>query len=170
MPRNGPSALLLAWALHDVEEAMAFPVACERAADATGVEQLRMDHRQSWVAVGLMGVLVAAACRAGATRGGGSRLYRAVVAGLGAHVVSHVGASVAQRGYTPGVVTALPVMLPGAALARRELAREGTPLRPADYVRGAALLVPAALVCHLVARLVPTARRRPAGTDVRRSR
>ena len=64
---------------------MAFPVACERAANATGVEVLRMDHRQSWVAVGLMGVLVAAACRAGRGLGGRSRLYRAVVAGLEAH-------------------------------------------------------------------------------------
>ncbi|QIK83892.1 HXXEE domain-containing protein [Sanguibacter sp. HDW7] len=170
MPRNGPSALLLAWALHDVEEAMAFPVACERAADATGVEHLRTDHRQSWIAVGLMGVLVAAACRAGAAHGGGSRVYRAVVAGLGAHVVTHVGASAAQRAYTPGIVTALPIMLPGAAVARRELAREGTPLCPADYVRGAALLVPAALACHILARLVPASRRRPAAADVRRWR
>lgn len=139
---------------------MAFPVACERAADATGVEALRMDHRQSWVAVGLMGVLVAAACRAGRGHGGRSRLYRAVVAGLEAHVATHVGASVLQRGYTPGVATALPVMLPGATVARRELELEGTPLRAADYARGAALLVPAALVCHGLARLLPASRRR----------
>lgn len=143
---------------------MAFPVACERAADATGVEALRMDHRQSWVAVGLMGVFVAAACRAGRRRGGRSGLYRAVVAGLEAHVSTHVGASVLRRGYTPGLVTALPVMLPGATVARRELELEGTPLRVADYARGAALLVPAALACHVLARLVPASRHRSALT------
>ena len=86
---------------------MAFPVACERAADATGVEALRMAHRQSWVAVGLMGVLVAAACRAGRGLGGRSRLYRAVVAGLEAHVATHVGAFLALHFEREDVAVAL---------------------------------------------------------------
>lgn len=45
----------------------------------------------------------------------------ATVAGLEAHLGSHVGASVLQGGYTPGVATAVPVTWPGALLAKYEL-------------------------------------------------
>lgn len=52
-------------------------------------------------------------------------------------------------------VTALPVMLPGTLIARRELERNGDCLKFHDTVYGVALLLPAAVTCQLVARLIP---------------
>ena len=150
---RGPSALFVAWVIHDIEEAVAFPATCDRLADRTGIDQLRISRKQSWTAVGLMGALVLVTCGLGVRSSGRSPVYRAVVAGLEAHVVSHLGASIAQRGYTAGVATALPVMLPGALAARRELRRGGVELTVMDTVRGAALLLPAAVACQVVARL-----------------
>lgn len=154
MHARGPAHLFIAWAVHDVEEAVAFPSTCDALADQTGIDALRMDQRQSWLAVGLMGFVVALACRRGAVSNGHSRFYRAVVAGLHGHVVTHLLASVLQRRYTAGVVSALLVMLPGAESARRELRSSGAPLRRKDYAAGAALLIPAALVCQLLARIL----------------
>lgn len=156
---KGPLTLFIAWALHDVEEAVAFPGTCDRLAERSGIDGLRMDSRQSWAAVGLMGVFVAVACWRGARKQGESRLYRFVVAGLEAHVGIHLAASAIQRRYTAGVVTALPVMLPAAVIARKELMRAGVPLRMRDYAAGAVILIPAALVCHLLARAIPLQRR-----------
>lgn len=161
MSWKGPAALFAAWAIHDIEEALAFPASCDRLVDRTGVEQLRITPQQSWIAVGLMGILVAVACGRGVHTGGRPKMYRAVAAGPEAHVVTHLGASVVQRGYTAGVATALPIMLPGALVARRELYRDGVSLQFRDTVNGVVLLLPAALVCHVVARLIrkaPTAR------------
>lgn len=149
---RGPLALGIAWALHDIEEGVAFPGTARRLAEATGVEGLRIDSRGSWIAVGAMGALVAFACIRGVRTRGRSPLYRAVVAGLEAHVWSHLAASVVLRGYSAGVVTALPVMLPGALLARRDLRAGGVPLRAADYARGAGVLVPAAILCQVLGR------------------
>lgn len=151
MSWKGPTALFTAWIIHGIEEAFAFPASCDRLVDRTGVEQLRITPQQSWIAVELMGILVAVACGRAA---GKSAMFRAVVAGLEAHVVTHLGASVAQRGYTAGVATALPIMLPGALMARRELQRDGCELRFRDTVNGVALLLPAALVCQGAARLI----------------
>lgn len=157
MSWKGPIALFAAWFIHDIEEAFAFPATCDRLVDRTGVEQLRITFHQSWIAVALMGALVAVACGRGVHTGGRSKMYRAVAAGLEAHVASHLIASIAQRGYTAGVASALPVMLPGALVARRELYRDGVSLQFRDTVNGVALFLPAALVCHVVARLVRTA-------------
>jgi len=154
MRTRGPAHLFIAWAVHDIEEAVAFPGTCDALADQTGIGSLRMDRHQSWLAVGLMGTFVAVACCRGAALNTRSRLYRAIVAGLRAHVGTHLLASVMQRGYTAGVATALPVMLPGAESARRELRDLGTPLRARDYFLGAALLIPAALFCQILARVL----------------
>ena len=81
-----------------------------------------------------MGVLIGLACMRGAATGGTSRLYRAVLAGLDAHVATHVGASAMTRRYTAGVATAAAVMLPGTRAASRELTRLGIPLTWKDYV------------------------------------
>lgn len=155
MKTRGPLALLAAWALHDVEEALTFPATCDALADLTGIERLRITRGQSWAAVGLMGALVALACWRGARTNGRSTLYRATAAGLEAHVYTHIAASLAQRRYTAGAATAVPVMLPGAVVARRELKRAGQPLRSRDYMRGAAILLPAALLSQTLARRLP---------------
>ncbi|WP_145998011.1 HXXEE domain-containing protein [Brevibacterium linens] len=154
MSWKGPTELFAAWVIYDILDAFAFPASCDRLVDRTGVEQLLITPQQSLIAVGLMGILVAVACGRGVRSASKSAIYRAVVAGLEAHVVTHLGASGAQRGYTAGVATALPVMLPGALMARRELQRDGCELRFRDTVNGVALLLPAALVCQGVARLI----------------
>ncbi|MFT4226269.1 HXXEE domain-containing protein [Micropruina sp.] len=151
--RKGPRALFLAWALHDVEEAITFPATCDVLADRSGVAALRISTGQSWAAVGLMGLVIGLAAHRGVRTDGRSRFYRATVAGLHAHVATHLLASVVLRRYTAGVLTAVPVMLPGALVARRELAEAGIPLRPADYALGALLLVPAAFLSHALVRL-----------------
>ncbi|MCL6422008.1 HXXEE domain-containing protein [Brachybacterium sp. JHP9] len=158
MRARGPLMLFTAWALHDVEEALTFPDACDVLAARTGRSRLRMDARQSWTAVGAMGILVGAACLRGATSNGSSRLYRAVLAGLGAHVGTHLLASVAAHRYTPGVITAVPVMGAGAWAAAHDLEREGGGLSAADLRRGFAVLAPAVIVCHVLARLPNYAR------------
>ena len=155
MSWKGPTALLVAWVIHDLEEALAFPDSCDRLADLTGIEGLRMTPRQSWTAVGLMGILVTSACLRGVRTRGDSAIYRAVAAGLEAHVATHLGVSAVRRGYTAGVVTALPIMLPGALTARRELGRDGLRLTFRDAVHGAALLLPVALASQSVVRLMP---------------
>lgn len=160
MKLRGPALVFATWALHDVEEALAFPSTSDELAHVTGIESLRIDGRQSWTAVGIMGVFVATACFLGQKTEGRSRLYRAVLAGLEGHVYTHLVASAARRGYTAGVATAVPVMLPGAIAARRELRRAGAPLQIRDYIRGAILLIPAAALSHVLARLIPTSPRR----------
>jgi len=153
---RGPWVLGGAWVLHDIEEALTFPAGVERASRAltatVGTPAWRMSPRQSWAAVGLMGVLVGTAVGRGVATQGRSALYRAVTAGLLAHVGTHVAASAAARGYTPGVATAVPIMGAGALYASRECAAHGEPLTRRDYARGAAVLIPAALVCHALAR------------------
>lgn len=149
---KGPSVLFAAWVIHDLEEAVAFPATCGRLADRTGIARLKITPQQSWIAVGLMGLLVAAACGRGISSHGRSPLYRAVVAALEAHVATHLGASVALGGYTAGVATAMPIMFPGARMARRELPRNGSPLLLRDTIGGALLLLPAALACQIIAR------------------
>ncbi|MGO1320524.1 MAG: HXXEE domain-containing protein [Galactobacter sp.] len=154
MHARGPAHLFIAWVVHDVEEAVAFPATCGALADRSGLDALRMNQRQSWLAVGLMGVVVALGCHRGTMSNGCSRFYRAIVAGLRAHVGTHVLASLLQRRYTAGVITALPVMLPGAESARRELRDLGDPLRAKDYAAGALLLIPAALACQVLSRVL----------------
>lgn len=154
MTIRGPGVLFAAWFLHDIEEGFAFPATSNKLADRTGIDRLRVSRDQSWAAIGLMGIIIGAACWRGYRTGGRSRLYRATLAGLEAHVYTHLAASVVQRGYTAGVATALPVMLPGAIIARRELRRSRAPLRAHDVVRGVCLLIPGAVICHALARLV----------------
>ena len=150
---EGPSQLFRAWLIHDVEEALAFPSTCDDLAVLTGIAPLRITAAQSWLAVTLAGLGVRYACQRGAASKGHSRLYRGTVAGLELHVLTHVLASVARRGYTAGLVTAPLVMLPGARRARQGLAELGRPLTFPDGLRGIGFLLSLALLSHGLARL-----------------
>ncbi len=66
---HGPAALFASWALHDVEKVLTFPATADHLAEVTGIEALRMNTKQSVVAVGLVGAVVAWA----GARGGGGR-------------------------------------------------------------------------------------------------
>ncbi|WP_217134693.1 HXXEE domain-containing protein [Leucobacter chinensis] len=162
----GPTVLFAAWAIHDVEEALAFPATCDDLADRTNIDSVRIDKHQSWAAVAIMAVIVTAACWRGQKTGGRSSMYRAALAGLEAHVYTHLAASASLRRYTAGVATALPIMLPGALIARKELDRRGHPLHMGDVVRGVCLLIPSAIVSQLMARKI---RRRARGSRKSRS-
>jgi hypothetical protein len=153
VPAMATWGLLVAWAVHDAEEVATAPGWARRA-------RPRLERRLPWVppavwdrftssqahmalAVGLMGVLVAAAAADGARTGGRSPLYQFVLTGFGAHGFGHLAAAVATGGYAPGVVTSPSVVLPFAWWARRALRRAGVPQAP---VPPAALaLIPVAI-------------------------
>ena len=147
-------ALFAAWLVHDVEEAFTFPATSRLLAARLGTDRVVVSPAQSVLAIALMGVLVGAACVRGARTHGKSRLYRAVLAGLEAHVVTHIATSISFKSYTAGLITAPLVMLPGARVARAELRRGGSPLLPPDTAQGGALLFAAAIVSHLISHLV----------------
>ncbi|WP_166806336.1 HXXEE domain-containing protein [Cryobacterium serini] len=146
-------ALFAAWLVHDVEEVFTFPATSRLLAARLGTDRVVVSPAQSGLAIALMGVLVGAACVRGARTQGKSRLYRAVLAGLEAHVVTHVATSISFKSYTAGLITAPLVMLPGARVARAELLRGGSPLLPSDTVHGGVLLFAAAIVSHFISRL-----------------
>lgn len=124
-PRDGVSpavmsvvtwGLLAAFVVHDVEELLTMPRfnadlvrrAAERFPDVPDQvwDRLRIDGPQATVAIGLMGVLVGGAAARGASTGGRSPAFQAVLAGFGLHGVTHLAQSALLRRYTPGVVTA----------------------------------------------------------------
>jgi hypothetical protein len=152
----------VAWVVHDVEEALTMPATTARL--ASGLERssrpsvrllarhARTDEERAALAIALMGVLVAGATARGITTGGRSRFFQYVLAGLHGHVCTHVVLSLSLRCYTTGLFTALAVMLPYGRAARRAL-RDAQILieGPRPYVRGAAILLPAALASHVIA-------------------
>ncbi len=102
-----------------------------------------------------MGAVVAAASLRGLVTGGRSPFFQAVLAGLQAHVLSHLAVSVRLRGYSTGVVTAVLLVAPWSVWARRVLRVRGVLVegrRP--HLQGALLLVPLAVGCHALARVV----------------
>ncbi|MGO3021761.1 MAG: HXXEE domain-containing protein [Brevibacterium sp.] len=150
---RGPIMLFAAWALHDAEEALTFPATADYIADLTGIDAVRMSTKQSVAAIVVVGAGLAAASIRGVRTGGASRFYRASVAGLEAHVFTHLLSAVAARRYTAGVITVLPIMWPGAAYARRELAALGRPLTAGDWARGAPTMGAVALAAHVLVRI-----------------
>lgn len=157
--RQGPSVspvvpygLLLAWAVHDLEEVLAFerwtrtavPRLRERFPRVPGVLWQRLestDAQEFALAVGIVGVFMAAASVAGQASGGRSRYFQLMLAGFGLHAAGHVVTAVGARGYTPGVVTAPLVAAPFAAWAMRRLRAAGIweELSARDIVPGTVL-------------------------------
>ena len=155
---RGPGVLFASWVLHDIEEALAFPSTTEHLAELTGIDALRMNTKQSAAAIGLVGAVLACAGVRGAKTHGASPLYRYAVAGLEGHVFTHLMASVLLRRYTAGAITAVPVMWPGAAFARRELAAAGRPLDSAEWRYGGMVMAAVALSAHCAVRVDWSAR------------
>ncbi|OQS14780.1 hypothetical protein B0T36_11915 [Nocardia donostiensis] len=77
------------------------------------------------IAIGLVGVVMAAAAADGVRTDGRSPFFQSVVTAFGLHGFAHLALSAAARGYTPGVVTAPTVVIPYYWWARRELGRAG---------------------------------------------
>jgi hypothetical protein len=160
-----PYGLLLAWAVHDLEEVLAFGRWTR-----TAVPQLRgrfprvpdlvwkrlesADAQEFALAVAIVGVFMATASAAGQASGGRSRYFQLMLAGFGLHAVGHVAAAVGARGYTPGVVTSPLVAAPFSAWAMRRLKAAGTweKLSASDIVPGTALALAVFVGSHALAR------------------
>jgi hypothetical protein len=158
--------LLGAWSLHDLEEAITMPGWTQRAADELDRQGLavygrvvRRSRAEVWTAIGLVGIPFALAAADGARTGGRSALYQGALLGYGLHALPHIGASIARRGYTPGVATA-PLLVAGfSVLAAGELLRRRVPFHAAA---GAVTIVLGAWVplSHGIARRAVRARQR----------
>jgi hypothetical protein len=162
-----PYGLLLAWAVHDLEEVLTFerwartavPRLRERFPRVPGRVWQRLepaDAQDFALAVAIVGVFMATASAAGQASGGRSRYFQLMLAGFGLHTVSHVATAVAARGYTPGVVTAPLVAAPFAAWAMRRLKAAGIweQLSARDIVPGTALAVAVFVGSHALARVL----------------
>jgi len=89
-------------------------------------------REQVYLGIGLMGVLMAVASIDGYRTRGRSPVYQATLYGYGMHTFSHLGSAALARRYTPGVATALPVVLPFWIFAKRTLRAHGVEVRPTD--------------------------------------
>ncbi|MEV5605905.1 HXXEE domain-containing protein [Streptomyces sp. NPDC052299] len=161
--------LLAAWAANDLEE-IATMAGWHRTA------RPRLRKRLPWVpdrvwdraapsqrevnaAIGLMGVLIAAAAADGARTGGRSPFFRTVLAGFGLHGVVHLAQSAAYGGYTPGVATSPTVVIPYSLWALRRLRAADIPVGGArDAALGLALLPAAVAGAHAAARVLTRTR------------
>lgn len=138
--------LLAAWVVHDLEElvTMARWTRRHRHVPTTTTPEAA-------IAIGVVGVVVAAAAADGARTDGRSRFFQSVLAGFGLHAVTHVASSAVFRSYTPGVLTAPTVVAPFSLWAFRRLSRAGIPAKPSSR---ALLWFPVIVVgAHGIARL-----------------
>ncbi|MFE9629879.1 HXXEE domain-containing protein [Streptomyces sp. NPDC006463] len=160
-------SLLAAWTVHDLEEMATVarwsrtrvPVLRERhpqVPDPVWRSLGSVDGREFATAVGVMGIIVAAAAADGYRTGGRSAFYQASLNGFGLHGLVHVAQAAATRGYTPGVVTSPLLVVPFTLWARGRLRRAGVlrPTRARDVTRGMALAGAATAVSHAVARRI----------------
>jgi len=100
VPKQVTWGLLVAWAVHDLEELATMAPSSRRIVTRLrsrypqlpgGVwERLEVSPAHVAVAIGLMGTVMAAAAAAGARSGGRSGFYQAVLAGFGWHAVGQL--------------------------------------------------------------------------------
>ena len=150
VPAAATWGLLAAWAVHDLEELVTAPGWVERAGPRLRRrlpwvpervwDRVATDRGHTALAIGLVGLLIAAAAADGARTGGRSRLYQLVLAGFGAHAVPHVASAVITGGYPPGLLTTPTVVAPYAWWARRTLRAAGVPA--AELPAAALALIP----------------------------
>lgn len=159
--------LLAAWAVHDLEEVATMarwsrtrvPVLRERhprVPDRIWQRFASVDSREFATAVGVMGLVVAAAAADGHRTGGRSAFYQSALNGFGLHGLVHLAQCAATRGYTPGVVTSPLIVVPFTLWARGRLRRAGVlrPTRARDLVQGLGLAAAATAGSHAVARRI----------------
>ncbi|AHG88908.1 HXXEE motif-containing protein [Gemmatirosa kalamazoonensis] len=152
MPRRPPLRILAALVpLHNAEEALTFghylPAVRARVPPVLAPLAASITERQLLVALGAATVVPVAVVlwAERRPRSGGARWLALLVAAvLLVNVASHVAAAVVVlRGYSPGLVTALALNLPGCAWLLWRAARERW-VSPGAF----AALLPAAFVVH----------------------
>ena len=164
--------LLLAWAVHDLEEVLAFepwkrtalPCLRERFPRVPGLVWQRLestDAQQFTLAVAIVGLFMATASAAGQASSGRSRYFQLMLAGFGLHTFSHVATAVGAHSYTPGVVTAPLVAAPFAVWATSRLKAAGAweKFSTRDIVPGTALALAVFVGSHALARTLRNSKR-----------
>ncbi|MEU6890396.1 HXXEE domain-containing protein [Streptomyces sp. NPDC046557] len=159
--------LAVAWAAHDLEEVVtmarwsrtrvpALRARLPRVPARVWAPFTDVDGREFATAVGLVGLVVAAAAADGQRTGGRSAFYQASLNGFGLHGLVHLAQSAATRGYTPGVVTSPLIVIPFTLWARGRLRRAGVlrPGRARDVAFGLGLAGAATAAAHAVARRI----------------
>ncbi|WP_411968133.1 HXXEE domain-containing protein [Haloferax sp. YSSS75] len=120
--------LPISWVVHDVEEILTIEPWSRRwtrridgQTSGFGVQKrlvavLASTRRQYTLAVGLVGCIVVGATIAGTLdpTGVGLVVYLTILGGYFLHAFVHLGQSALLRGYTPGVVTAVLVVVPSS--------------------------------------------------------
>ena len=150
--------LFAAWLVHDIEEALTMPAWTSRQPSTFGGRRLpipELSPLQVRVAIGTAGFLVAVASEVGRRSGGRSRFYQTGLAAFGWHSVTHLATSVVTRGYSPGVATVMPVVVPFSVAARRALKNCGIAIPDRDLAAGAVTTFVATLaVSHGMGHLI----------------
>jgi hypothetical protein len=169
--------LLAAWTIHDLEEVLTFGHFTRTAVPRLR-ERLPTVPERVWrrlesttpgeftAAVGIVGLLMAAASAAGQASGGRSKYFQLMLAGFGLHTIGHVKSAVATRGYTPGLVTSPIVAAPFAFWAIRRLKQADVwqPITADDALPGTALALAVFTGSHTLARSLNRVRREPQQT------
>lgn len=169
VPLTVTAGLFVAWLLHDLEELATLPGWAGRHREqlrrtlpgvpASTWDRLDVSRRHTTAAIGLMGVLVAAASADGVWTGGRSTVYQAFLDGFGWHALSHLAQSAVTRTYTPGVLTSPVIVAPFAIWARGRLRRAGVPVAaPGRSLRALMLLPPMLAIVHQGATAMERAR------------
>ncbi|MBW4720200.1 HXXEE domain-containing protein [Saccharothrix obliqua] len=154
--KNVTWGLLAAWVVHDLEELLTMPGWTRRHPVVPTTTPA-----QAAIAIGAVGAVVAAASAAGARTGGRSPFFQSVLTGFGLHSITHLAATAAHRGYTPGVATTPIVVIPFSAWALRRLRRAGVAGNPSP---SALLWFPITVgAAHGLARLATRVRQNTAG-------
>ena len=131
--------LFFSWLAHDLEELATTPGWTHPAFDKLpflpkDIRRHGCSREHVYLAIGLMGVLMAAAPADGYRTRGCSPVYQAALYGYGMHTFSHLASAAFARRYTPGAAMALPVVLPFWIFAKRTLRVHGVEVRPHRWV------------------------------------
>lgn len=143
--------LFVAWAAHDVEEvltatwwsARTTPRLLAEGWPPAVVNSIGTTTPRFAVAAAVVGIAVLAAAVRGARTGGRSLFFQAAVLVFGWHGVVHVGQALLVRGYVPGLVTAILLVIPYAFVTRRHFHRPPVPTRTIIVVAVAAIVLTA---------------------------
>jgi hypothetical protein len=169
---QGPSILWLlfiSWLVHDLEEILNFARfdprtdprlrrMIERRPRVKSIVHSRsVSQRENTLAISLMGLLILGATAIGYFKPDrmGMMVYGIFLGGYFLHTFTHLAQTILLRKYTPGVVTALAVVLPASLLIYRTLARDQLLTGQEIVVTallGILIFVPLAVLVHQTAR------------------
>jgi Protein of unknown function with HXXEE motif len=161
--------LLGAWLVHDAEEWTTMPGWSQRAASRHPglprplIAMFRVSRLEATIAIGTVGLIIAAASGAGLATGGRSAFFQLALLAFGLHAVVHVLQSALARAYTPGIITAIIVVAPFSWWAWLQICHARiVNVAGASWISAIGLFALVVLGARLVALLV--SRLRPAAT------